>query len=90
MSKIWINDLDIPIEGTFSFDMEYDDRQKPPIYSITGVLETADGYHNDIRSIQNHRYKLNGVKVFRESYGSEDDTILYYFTAESYGGANLQ
>lgn len=90
MSKVWVNDEDNPVEGSFSFEAEYDDTQKPPILSIRGVFRTSDRYYDDIKSLLNSRYRIDGVKVFKEAYGSEEDEVLYYFTGGRYGVAAQQ
>ena len=84
MSKIMINDEDV-IEGTFSFEVTIDESHKPPIYSITGVLTTSDKYLEDLDTIQNERYRLERVRVYRESFGSEEDGVVYFFTAGKFG-----
>lgn len=50
-------------------------------FIITGILSTHL-YVDDIESIETPRYKLTGVTVFEESFGSDDYNIHYRFVAE--------
>lgn len=84
MSQIWINDTE-SVEGSFSFEITVDETSKPPIYSITGLFTTADKYVEELNTLQNANYRLENIHVYRESYGSEDDSVVYYFTAEAFG-----
>ena len=79
-----INDIEV-IEGVFSFEVTIDESNSPPIYSVTGVLATADKYIEDLRTIQNERYRLEGVRVYKESFGSEENQVVYYFAARKFG-----
>ena len=83
MSKILINN-EIYNEGVFSFTTEYDQQSNPPLVNISGVMTTKSGYLGSIRTIENDRYALEGVHVYQEGYGSEEDEIAYYFTAKRY------
>ena len=81
MSKIYINgDANNPIEGSFSFDIGYDAKANPPVITIEGVLSTKS-YIEEIYAIENERYFLDDVVVTHESYGSEEDEIVYTFMA---------
>ena len=83
MSTIYINGGKKQIEGEFSFSVGYDIKAKPPVMEITGVLSTTE-ILDDIYAIENGRYFLDDVVVTNESYGSEEDTIMYYFMAGKY------
>lgn len=82
MSKILING-DYTIEGKFSFDVSLDRTQKPALLIINGALETAD-FIDEVTSIENKFYKLEGIRLLTESYGSEDRTAIYSFSATDY------
>lgn len=82
MSKIKVNDFET-VEGAFSFDVTIDRSGKTPVLIISGVLETSDIFSKfDI--VENERYKLTGVTLQSESYGSEEDTVAYSFIAKAY------
>lgn len=50
-------------------------------FIITGILSTHL-YIDDIEIIETPRYKLSGVTVFEESFGSDDYNIHYRFVAD--------
>lgn len=89
MSKIRINDNEV-VEGSFSFHVFLDKNSNVPLLIIEGVFETAARI-SEIRMLENQRYKLTGVTVQDEAYGSEEDTVAYTFLADKYevkdGGA---
>lgn len=79
MSEILVNGKD-RCEGAFSFSLT---KETPSSLSVEGVLRTGT-YFEEIHSIENDRYRLEKVDVFQESYGSEEDHIVYRFTAGKY------
>lgn len=71
------------IDGTFSFSVDVDRNVHPNVVSITGAIQTKmqlEGVH----TISNGRYILRDVDIISESYGSEDETVVYGFTAGEY------
>lgn len=86
MSMIRINDS-FDIEGKFSFEVSYDRGKNPVITEISGII-TARGYLPDVRTIENERYRLGGVFVYKESYGSEEDEMAFHFVAKTFAIAN--
>ena len=88
MSKIWIND-NVPVEGSFSFSVTQDDTQDPPVFAIEGAFQTDEQYFTEISTISNERYRLERVNVYSESYGSEEDMIVYSFRAGAYRMKNF-
>ena len=87
MSKILIND-EFTIEGQFSMEAVYDIKSNPPIVNIRGVLTSDKGYLPLINSLENERYRITGVNVYQETYGSEEDMIAYHFSAKSFAIAD--
>lgn len=79
MSKILINNT-IKVEGKFSFRVQLDESTKPAVIRVMGVLQT-DEMIEDIRTLENSRYKLMAIHVTAEDYGSEEDMISYSFSA---------
>lgn len=82
MSVIFINKTQ-EIEGAFTFNVLVDESVKPNTIKIEGILETKE-YLDEIKEIESVRYKLTGVRIIGESYGSEDDKIQYAFRAKNY------
>lgn len=81
-NKILLNDS-IEVDGKFSFTAEYDESTK--VLDISGGLVVTGPYIDyNVESIANERYELTGVRIYRESFGSEDDEIVYYFRAQAY------
>ena len=81
MAGIRINNK-IVAKGRLSIVRSVDFSKKPPILTIEGKLATHR-YLEEINSIESERFFLYGVKVFQESFGSEDFDIIYSFTANS-------
>ena len=48
--------------------------------TIKGVLAMHD-YEDEIETIESERYRLDNVEVYKESFGSNEYMILYFFTA---------
>lgn len=72
MSKIKINGEEI--EGRFSMATE----------NVDGILHSygqivTKTYFEEIKEIENRRYFISNVEVYKEEFGSEDDEILYTF-----------
>lgn len=82
MSKIKINDNET-VEGSFSFRASIDKSNSTPVLLIEGVFETAEPV-TKITMLENQRYKLTGIVLQNEAYGSEEDTVAYSFLADKY------
>ncbi len=87
MSKVCINGS-FMVEGEFSFSIDYDTTKNPPLMTIEGQFKTASGYLPEINTIENERYLLSGIRVYQEAFGSEEDYVLYSFTAKAFGMAD--
>lgn len=81
MAKIKINNKH-NIEGKVSLVNTKDDSSSPIIVSYSGVL-SARVYIEDLNRIETDKFIIDGVNVYYESLGSEEDDILYEFTAKS-------
>ena len=83
MALIRINKEEENLLGAVSFDREaiYGDDGRVKGMSISGILAIHE-YVDEINAIESERYKLDDVEVYKESFGSNEYTILYYFTAE--------
>jgi len=71
------------IEGKFSFGVGLDETNKPAKVIISGVFQSAE-YIEEITELENDRYIINNIKVNHESFGSEDEEIVYSFTAGNF------
>lgn len=71
------------VEGEFSFGVGLDDTNKPAKVTISGVFQCVE-YIEEITELENERYVINNIKVNHEGFGSEDDKIIYTFTAGSF------
>lgn len=81
-NKVVLNDS-VEVNGKFSFVAEYDESTK--VLNINGGLVVTGPYIDyNVESIANERYELTGVRIYKESFGSEDDEIVYYFQAQTY------
>lgn len=52
-------------------------------FIITGVF-ASHLYYEDIKSLESSRFKVSGVQVYQESFGSDDYDILYHFVADKF------
>lgn len=66
------------IEGSMSVSMGL----KNNSLVIDGALKT-DMYIEEIDCIESERYFIDGVTVISESFGTDNDDIIYNFTAKS-------
>ena len=78
MSKVKINNS-IIVDGKFTIEVFADKSNKPITIYKRGIFET-DKYIEEISSLENERYFINGIDVYKETYGSEDDIISYEFS----------
>ena len=70
-------------EGVVSVSEKYDYSQKNMIIKrIDGLLETPWADLTSIQSIDCVRFSLTGCRLQSRSYGSEDNSVVYAFTAD--------
>lgn len=72
------------INGKLSLTGRYDRTVKPERFVITGLIETTeylDGVYEEVRA---GRLIIQNLRIESESFGSEDDNIVFEFTAGSY------
>lgn len=86
MSKVKINNS-IIVDGKFTIEIFADKNSKPTTIYKRGIFET-DKYIEEISSLENERYFINGIDVYKEIYGSEDDIISYEFSFNSMQKSN--
>lgn len=78
MSKLIINDK-IELEGSFNIEREYDKDAKPPIMYKRGILQLPK-YIDEIFSIENDLYVINGIEVYKEVFASDEKDVGYEFS----------
>lgn len=77
MSSISINDA-IGANGEMSFSQEVIGNK----IVIEGILK-LDIYEQEISTIRTESVFIQGVDVTKEMFGTDDDGVVYRFTAES-------
>lgn len=89
MARICLNE-DVVLNGRLSITRTLLEDNKTVV--ITGVLATHY-YIEEIKTLETYRYKLEGVEVYSESFGSDDFDIIYNFKAKElinrFGSSNL-
>lgn len=75
MARIVIND-NLPVNGNFTFNRV--PNEDNTAFIIEGVFQTHL-YCEDITSLSSFRYKLSGIEVIEEGFGSDDYNIIYKF-----------
>ena len=80
MSKILVNG-NKEVEGKLTVDRELDFNSNPQRIVIIGYFAT-ENYFEEITEIETDKLKLKDVFVFKESFGSEEDKIVYELIAE--------
>lgn len=78
MAKIIINDK-VSANGKLSVDRTLNEEKTG--FIIEGVLSTHL-YFEEINTLEIPRLRLEGVEVFKESFGSDDYNVYYYFVAK--------
>lgn len=76
MASIIINE-NLSVNGKVTFNRAVNEDKTG--FVISGILLTHL-YFDDIKTIETRRFKLTGVEVYEEAFGSDDYNIGYYFT----------
>ena len=74
----------ITVKGKISVIAAVDRTKKPPVLSVTGYIETPTRLPDSFSKLSGGRIIVHDVLIDSESVGSEDDNIVYSFTAKSY------
>ena len=77
MAIITVN-REVEVNGHLSFNRAISEDKKS--YEIEGIFSTHL-YFEDITELETSRYKLTGVEVHTESFGSDDYDIVYHLRA---------
>lgn len=80
MANIIINNR-ISANGKLSVDRMLNETKDG--FIIAGVF-ASHLYYEDIKSLESNRFKVSGVQVYKESFGSDDYNILYHFIADKF------
>ena len=71
------------VEGKFTVKQRLvEDEKGNGNVVVHGIFSTHD-YIEELNTLESERYLLLGVKVFEETFGTNDYEITYEFTAES-------
>jgi hypothetical protein len=81
MAEIIVNDEKI-VNGRMTITRSLDISKNPPVLTIVGQLETHR-YFEEITILESARYRVEGITVVQESFGSDDFNIVYTFAANS-------
>jgi hypothetical protein len=76
MAQVVVNDNEV-VNGKFTVGRRMDESKN---LIIEGQFLTHR-YFEDIVTLESDRYKIEDVEVFQESFGSDDFSIVYLFTA---------
>jgi hypothetical protein len=80
MANIIINNR-VSAKGKLSVDRMLNETKDG--FVIAGVF-ASHLYYEDIKSLESERFKISGIQVYKESFGSDDYDILYHFIAEKF------
>lgn len=75
---------DKEIEGKFTVTGIVDRSKNPPILTVEGYIETSVRIPDRIKEMYGGRVAVQDILVNSESIGSEENTIVYGFTARGY------
>lgn len=79
MAKIKVDGVEV--EGKVSTTMASRIEDGVNVLEITGALKT-EKYFEEINKIETNRFDIEGVYVYAEHYGTEENEIVYEFLAE--------
>lgn len=79
------NDSNTNIYGRLSVDREavYNEKGEMTGVQVTGMLAVHE-YFEEITEIESERFIVKNVNVYKESFGSNEYLILYYFVADDF------
>lgn len=80
MAKIIINNR-VSANGKLSVSRTLNEAKDG--FIISGVF-ASHLYYEDIKTLESNRFKVSGVEVYQESFGSDDYDILYHFIAQKF------
>lgn len=80
MAKVIINNR-INANGKISVSRTLNEEKNG--FIITGVF-SSHLYYEDIKTLETSRFKISGIEVYQESFGSDDYDIVYSFVAKKF------
>jgi len=81
-SFIYINRKKIP--GRLSLTGRWNRSVQPESFDISGVIETTEYLDGTYEEVWAGRLSITDLRIESESFGSEDDNIVFEFTAGGY------
>ena len=72
------------IDGKLSLRGQYDRTVTPERFVISGLIETTTYLDGTYEEVCAGRLIIQGLRIESESFGSEDNNIVFEFSAESY------
>lgn len=75
---------DKEINGKFSVTGIVDRSKNPPVLTVEGYIETSVRIPDRIKEMYGGRVIVQNILVNSESIGSEENTIVYGFSASGY------
>lgn len=72
------------IDGKLSLRGQYDRTVTPERFLINGLIETTEYLDGIYEEVCAGRLVIQGLRIESESFGSEDNNIVFEFSAESY------
>lgn len=80
MAQIIINNR-ISANGKLSVSRQLNENKDG--FIVSGIF-ASHLYYEDIKTLESNRFKVSGVEVYQESFGSDDYDILYHFIADKF------
>lgn len=79
MKKIRVNGIEV--EGKVSATLGADIDNDPSVLIVRGALKT-EVYFDEINKIETEKFRVEGINVYAEHFGSDDEEIVYEFLAD--------
>lgn len=74
----------ISVKGKFSVLAAVDRSKNPPVLSVTGAVETPARLPDSFSKLEGGRVIVYDVLINSESAGSDEDSLVYTFSAKRY------
>lgn len=74
----------VKIKGKFSVTASVDRTKNPPVMSVNGLIETPVRLPDRFDKLEGGRSVVHDILINSESVGSEDENIVYEFSARNY------
>ena len=74
----------VTVKGKISVIAAVDRTKNPPVLSVTGYVETPTRLPDRFSKLEGGRVVVHDILIDSESAGSEEDNLVYSFSAKSY------